>query len=243
MMKNKKVIWLIVILLVLLVVFWPIPKFINHPMPNLSVSIDAFEDVGCVPKADGVYNCTNDSPLLALGCNQIEAPSNLLGGLDPSYPLAICYGIEPEADPLARPETRLLRGGGFSMGYYLRYVILLNGEAQILQSEEGFLSVYAPIESPEEALSYVLAVKELDAYYGLQYNLDNRYEVDTIEDTHVTYDESDGYQVHLYYYEFFDCGPHWTYEVVVSVTINGFIQELSRTPVFRDPTEDGTCID
>jgi hypothetical protein len=242
-MKNKKVFWLIPILLVLLVVFWPKPKFINHPMPNLSVSIDAFEEVGCTPIADGAYNCTGDSPLIALGCNQIAAPPNLLGGLDPSYPLAICDGPEPEADPLARPETRLWRAGGLLGDTYIRYVILRNGEAQILQSEEGFLSVYAPIESPEEALSYVLAIKELDAYYGLRYNSANRYKVKTIEDTHVTYDESDGYQVHLYYYEFFGCGPHWTYEVVVRVTRNGMIQELSRTPIFRDPTYDGLCVD
>lgn len=125
---------------------------------------------------------------------------------------------------------------------YIRYVILRDGKFQLIKSEDEFREIYAPIESPEEALSYTLAVRNLSAYYGLQKNPDFVYNADTIEDTYVT-PESDGYRLHLYSYEVFGCGPHWTSVVEIQVSREGIIREISRTPVFRDPDEDGMCVD
>src|SRR5262245_57895219 len=132
-------------------------QFINHDPPSLTISSDAFKD---------------DEALAALGCNEIQAPSSLLGGLDPSYPIAVCaiQYIPGEGSDELRAEIdsgQFFYYTGGLFGNYIRYVIQQNNEFILLKTEEDFRNVFAPIGSPEEALSYVLAVRNLMAYYGL----------------------------------------------------------------------------
>lgn len=206
------------------------PTFINHPAPNLTVSFDAFN---------------NNEAIAALGCDEIQAPSSLIGGLNPSYPIAICAIRPGDASEELRAEIDsglffYYTGGLF--GNYVRYVIDQNGEFVLLKTEEEFQKLFAPIESSEEALSFVLAVRNLSAYYGLKHDPAYKYEVDTIEDTYVTPD-SDGYLVHLFYDQVFGCGPHWTSEVDVRVSVEGNVEEVASKPIYRDPNLDEVCVD
>lgn len=208
------------------------PEFINHPAPNLTVSFDAFND---------------DQAMADLGCDEIQAPSSLLGALDPSYPIAICAilympGERSEALLAEIDSGQFLYYTGGLFGSYVRYVIHQNGEFVLLKTEEDFRRVFAPIESPDEALSYVLAIRNLSASYGIQYDPAYEYEVDTIEDTYVTA-ESDGYIVHLFHDQAFGCGPHWISEVDVRVSVKGNVEEVASKPIFRDPNLDDVCID
>ena len=187
----------------------------------------------------------SESTRAALGCDEIQAPPSLLGGLDPSYPMAVCQIIPDQANVETRAEIEkglyfFYTGGLF--GSYVRYVILRDGEFRLLKSEEEFRAIYAPVETPEEALSYVLAVTNLSAYYGLGYNPAYKYEVGRIEDTFVS-PESDGFVLRLYHDGFFGCGPHWTSEVEMHVSPEGIVQEVGRKPIFRDPDIDELCVD
>lgn len=128
------------------------------------------------------------------------------------------------------------------LGNYIRYIIRQNGEFVILKTEEDFRQVFAPIESPDEALSYVLAVRNLMAYYGLKYDPAYEYEIDVVEDTHVT-PEPGGYRVHLFYDQVFGCGPHWTSAVDMHVSVEGNVEEAASRPIFRDPNLDELCVD
>jgi hypothetical protein len=246
-MKNTRYYpWLFLSLFSLLVACQSKPKFINHPQPNLPVSLDAFR-VGCPQDEYGSPPCISAHSLAALGCDEIQVPSSLVSGLYPSYPIAICQ-IKLAPDQ-AKAETQAEIENGFYFYYtgglfgsYIRYVIVQDGAFRLIKSEDEFRDIYAPIESPEEALSYVLAVTNLSAYYGLAYNSAYKYEVGTIEDTHVTL-EPDGYQLHLYYDGVFGCGPHWTSEVEMQVTQEGLVREMSRKPIFRDPHQDELCVD
>lgn len=65
-----------------------LPSFVNHPRPEVSLSFKAFENAGCPLDRSGV--CATDSPLYALGCDEIEEPSDLLGALEPAYPIVLC---------------------------------------------------------------------------------------------------------------------------------------------------------
>lgn len=209
------------------------PEFINHTPPNLAVSMDAF----------------SDTTLLAnFGCDEIWAPPSLIGGLEPSHPIAICaiqFNIpgEETEELAAEIESGLFfyyTGGLF--GHYVRYIVYQNGEFALLKTEEDLRKTFAPIESPDESLSYVLAVKNLSASYGIQYDPAYKYEVDMIEDTYVTPD-TDGYLVHLFHDQAFGCGPHWVSEVDVHVSVDGKIEERSSRQLFRDPQIDDLCVD
>ncbi|MDQ3005825.1 MAG: hypothetical protein M3R47_10645, partial [Chloroflexota bacterium] len=181
------------------------------------------------------------------GCNDILIPSNLMGGLEPAYPIAICQIDLYAGAQTPNIESEIEQGefishlGGLSRSY-IRYVVFQNGEYRLLKTKDEFRNVYAPIESPEEALSYVLAVTRYSASYGLVYDPSMEYEVGRLEDTHVS-SESDDYILHLYFHQFYGCGPHWTSVVDVHVSFEGAIKEVAQTQVFRDPNLDDLCVD
>jgi hypothetical protein len=243
---NKINRWFPISLLLMLAACTLKPQFINHPAPDMPVAFDEFTNAGC-PAGTSDKTCGADTPLADFGCNEILIPSNLMGGLEPAYPLAICQIDLRAGAQTPNIESEIERGefifylGGLS-GSYIRYVVFQNGEYRLLKTKDEFRDVYAPIESPEEALSYVLAVTRYSAAYGLEYNPSMKYEVGTLEDTHVT-SESDGYLLHLYYDQFFGCGPHWTSAVDVHVSFEGAIKETGQTQVFRDPNMDEVCVD
>ena len=231
-MKTKTKLWQAIWLLIFLSACQSKPEFINHAPPNLAVSMDAFSD---------------DARLADFSCNEIQTPSNLIGALEPSYPIAICTiqyipgeGTEELEAVIESGQFLYYTGGLF--GSYIRYIIYQNGEFKLLKTEEDLRRVFAPIESPDEALSYVLAVRNLSAYYGIQYDPAYEYEVDTIEDTYITPD-ADGYLVHLFHDQVFGCGPHWISEIDVHVSFNGNIEERSSRQLFRDPQLDDLCVD
>ena len=231
-MKTKIQLWLAIWLLLFLPACQSKPEFINHPAPDLAVPMDVFFD---------------DTLLSNFACHDIQAPSRFIGGLDPAYPIAICaiqlMPGETNEELAAEIESgQFFYYSGGLFGSYVRYIIYQNGEFVSLKAEEDFRKVFAPIESPEEALSYVLAVKNLSAAYGLQYDPAYAYEVDTIEDTYVTPD-ADGYLVHVFHDQAFGCGPHWTSEVDVHVSFAGTIEERSVRQIFRDPSVDDVCFD
>lgn len=225
------------------------PHFVNHSKPELDVDFGVFENVGCPPDQYGFRRCETDSPMADLGCNEIREPSNLLGALDPSYPIALCLVIPSlNAEEAGAENARMLAEGkyffniGGSIPTYVRYVIFRDNQFELVETEDEFRSIFAPIAGPQEALSYALAVKDLSAYYGLEFDSRYQYFVDEIEDTHVE-ETADGYLVHLFFYEVFGCGPHLTYEVDVSVTTQGYVREINRKPVYKDPSEDNLCVD
>jgi hypothetical protein len=242
-MKNKNNSWLFISLLLWLVACQSRPRFLNHPQPNLSITFDVFDAAGCLKDSSG--QCISDSTLAALGCDEVQVPPSLLGGLNPSYPIAVCQLIPDQAETDTQAEIGkglyfFYTGGLF--GRYVRYVIFQDGEFRLLKSEAEFRAIYAPVETPEEALSYVVAVTNLSACYGISYDPAYKYEVGTIEDTHVTL-EADGYKLHLFHDKVFGCGPHWISEVEIHVSAEGVIQELSGKPIFRDPNQDDLCVD
>ncbi len=64
--------------------------FVNHSPPEVNLSFDTFENIGCPLSEYGFRNCEKSSPLYALDCNRIKEPSYLLGALKPAYPIALC---------------------------------------------------------------------------------------------------------------------------------------------------------
>jgi len=237
----------------------PIPpslRFVNHPQPVFDVSFEAFENAGCPASEYGFRRCEDDSPLIALGCDEIREPSDLLGALEPAYPIAQCLAESRTASE--NPDVEWLgvmddyaysaegdyffRVGGI-LNQVVRYVIFRDNQFVLIETEDEFRTVFSPVDTTDEALAYVKAVTGLDDYYGLEPNPQYTYFVsDAIEDTHAD-EVEDGYSVHLYYHQTFGCGPHPTYAVDLLVTPQGHIRQLGTEKTFTNPSEDEICVD
>jgi hypothetical protein len=217
----------------------------NHPSPTLPpVDTTPFEQAGCALDEYGSWTCPPDSPLADLGCDELHQAKEMLGGLDPATPIVECWYYPTrhpggEQDPFQEPR---LFNHGCLMPVYVRYAIYREGQFGLVEDQQAMQATFAPIESPEEALSYTLASTRLEAHYDLQRQPNYRYFVDQLEDTQVT--ESDGgYEMNLYYYQVCGCGPHTTSRVDVQVNREGEIAQAEPVPAFENPDEDSLCVD
>ncbi|MHB1317715.1 MAG: hypothetical protein ACYCYF_03750 [Anaerolineae bacterium] len=234
------------------------PRIANHAPPAFAPLPDALEslaDAQCPATEYGRRECDPQSALGfsieagGMGCDAVALPDALLGGLDPAYPLLLCeihpvlHGedLQEIMQGLEASGYYFFRGGGL-WPVFTRYVIQDGEGLRLLKRPADLQATFAPIETPEEALSYALAATGLDARYGLQRESGMAYAVDALEDTYVT--ESDaGYRVLLYRHQVFGCGPHWTSAVEVLVEPDGSWSQPRTWDVFRDPDQDGLCVD
>lgn len=220
-----------------------LPTFINHSPPNSVLEFAPFENAGCPPDNSGQRICEPNSELGTLGCDEIVKPSNLLGGLKPRDPIALCFVVpyrRAEREELPR-ESYLYRSGGL-LGRYARLVIWRDKRFQVIHSLAELKNAYAPIESSAEALAFALAATPLTAKYGLKYDPRYVYLADTLEDTFVKSD-GDGYLVHLFYFQLFGCGAHLTVAIDLHMARDGTLTESAPQPQFKDPKMDGLCVD
>lgn len=218
------------------------PQVTNHPAPTLTIDTEIFTDTGCPEGDDGHRTCTEDSPLTQIGCEKIVDVDNFIGGLDPTYPIILCYYPPPKDDRWDVEETEYIYKEGCTKPFYVRYVVYRDGGFQLIKNISELQAVFAPIESPDEALSYAIATTGYSAYYDIKPERGYRYHVDELEDSYVTETE-EGYNVHLFYYQWCGCGPHTTSAVDVYLSRSGDIKPGSYQPLFEDPEEDNLCID
>jgi hypothetical protein len=234
------------------------PRFVAHPpaaLTPLPQDLVALADEQCPATEYGRRECGPETALGApvqtggMGCDAVSLPGEELGGLDPAYPLLLCEihpvlhgdGLQQIMKALEASGDYFYRGGGL-WPVFTRYVIRSGDDLTLLSNAAAMQAAYAPIETPAEALSYAIAVTGLEAEYGLQRESGMVYAVDTLEDTHVTESEQ-GYTVLLYHYQVFGCGPHWTSAAEVLVARDGSWSQVRTWDVFRDPQQDGLCVD
>ena len=216
------------------------PTILTHPKPALKTDWTPFRDAGCMVPVDWKLYCPEESPLGVLGCEEIRRPSPFFGGLDPAYPIALCLASR---SPEGGKKPFYTLGCGWRMDVF--YVIREKGEFRLLDSRDALQETFAPVESPEEALSYAMAVTgyhaSFDGVYGHVAPEDYRYAAEIIEDTHVEPAEG-GYTVNLYSRQGCGCGPKRTYEIVLRVTAEGAVETLSKTAAYDDMA-DTVCVD
>jgi hypothetical protein len=217
------------------------PAIVRHPAPVLSVDWRPFyEGGGCGPAADWKLYCSEDSALGAVGCEEVRQPSPFLGGLSPANPIALCLAPR-NAD---RDTPAFLTYGCMLLmdGYY---VIREEDGFRVIRTFGELQETFAPIDSPEEALSYALAATgysaSFDGYYGHVAPADYRYFTDRIEDTHVD-TVAGGYEVNLFSRQDCGCGPKQTIEIILRLTVSGAVQQVSSETVYED-TSDTACVD
>jgi len=216
------------------------PKIINHEKPAMKVDFSPFEGIGCI-------ECGKQSPLYKLGCLSI-AKNELLGGFTPVYPIAGCgYFFEEiegtedigSVDLSVECLSYIATINGVLCG---RLVIFKDSNYLLVKNFDELRTLFAPVDSPQEALSFALATSNYSAEYGQSVNSKYVYSVSEVEDTFVE-TIADGYLVHLFYTPSAGCGPFNTEAVEVKVTFDGYLQEMNRYPIYRDPSNDNLCVD
>lgn len=214
----------------------------NHEKPDLQTDFTAFENVGCKSKGSGWYVCDSKSPLHEIGCDSIEK-QDLLGGFTPNYPVAKCHHSfykESGANPTpSECLTSTVRIFGADCD---RLVVFKNGSYSIIKNRDDLRNLYAPVDSPNEALSFALASTKNHAEYGQTQKSQYVYYAQELEDTYVETVEN-GYLVHLFYTPVIGCGPFETVAIEEQVTRDGQVEEINRIPVYRDPADDTLCAD
>lgn len=165
------------------------------------------------------------------------AAPDLLGSLTPDRPIAAGTRIQCPSGEGVVPIGGLL-------GSCREYAVAEAGQNfRLFKDPSVFQAYFAPIETPAEAASYALArsgaewksefpeLKESFRYYT---RLIRRSRVET---------KADGYEVLLYAYAQFGCGPHNHYAVTYKVGRDGSLSESSRQQAWADPMYDGLCVD
>ncbi len=166
--------------------------------------------------------------------DEIISPANLTGSLSPRYPVAL--GTIRGYD-----QTALYTKGCLGpVGFYL--IIKKDSVYRLLKNNDDFIRYFAPIESKEEALSYLLAFTGRDAQYDFSIEARYRKFVRKINTTSVK-ENKDGYEINLFDYQLCGCGPHTYYMVVYTVKKTGEVIEQEIVRLYEDPYEDGLCVD
>ena len=220
-----------VFLIVLIVIVTGCSNFITHPRPNFSIEMDEFKNAGCSAKSSNSYwTCEKDSPISLLGCEQLY-PYQLFGALKPAYPIMICESFEQT------PPTELLqfyKTFGCMRPIYTSIVIYKDNAFQLVSSKSDFRTLFAPIESPDEALSYALVATNHHANYDSEPDPDYEYLTNKFENTYVE-ETAKGYKVHLFtqFSPSCSCDPHISSAINILVTREGEISTLDSEPAVQ----------
>ena len=239
-MQVKRIYILIAAVIILgIMIYWyyTLPIIVAEgEKPNLAVDISPFIDAGCVIEDDRL-DCSSIGLEEKYSCEGILSPSEYLGGLTPKVPIVECLF---EKRDWGKDEGIVRRG--CRRPWYNKYIVLVDGKFKLISNKEEFKQFFAPVETPEEALSFVVALTNSFPMYEIK--IPRRYVVfvTTIEPTYVK-EVPEGFQVHLFSHTLCGCGPHPYYAIDYLVTKAGENEVISRQKIYKDPLEDDLCVD
>ena len=164
----------------------------------------------------------------------IEIAGQQLGSLYPKYPIAV--GKKSGFGSPSLYSFGCLNPTAYSL------IVKVDSTFRLANTLNDLKEIYAPIETKEEALSYVLTYTGREAQY--EFTLENNYRtfVNTINTTSVA-KKNDAYEVNLFDYQLCGCGPHSYLMFIYTINKNGDIIEKDFKKLYENPIEDGLCVD
>ena len=100
------------------------PRIIEHPRPALSMDEETFR--------------TSDSPVIERECGECVYPDDMYGGLDPSYPTAICCKELESGDQCLRERHGM-------WPTCERVIVYLGDSFQVITTQGELRDLFAPI--------------------------------------------------------------------------------------------------
>jgi hypothetical protein len=162
-------------------------------------------------------------------------PANqLLGSLKPKYPLA--YGMSYGYNVNSLYMEGCLNPTGYSL------IVKDSLGFQIINDQNDLKALFAPIETKEEALSYICAFSGQEPKYAFEIESRFRKLVKSINTTY-SIENEDGFEVNLFDYRECGCGPHTYFMVIYMIKRTGEIYVKETVQLYEDPLQDGLCVD
>ena len=206
------------------------PHFIDHPGGQPEFDEARLIEAGCTIRFPGNeeprVECDADSPLAWFGCVSMRTYQHDIGsGLDPAHPFIATCDLSPG------DGEGLYRASPVGSAHH---VFQVDGSYVLASSPADMQELFAPIDSPEEALAYAQLLTGLSALYEFKPRLGRQlFLQEVIEDSRAT-DLGHGYFVHLFHRQGVGCGPFVTSEVGVIVDRDGTVTWMDATPVYLD---------
>jgi hypothetical protein len=166
---------------------------------------------------------------------QIINASSALENLSPRLPMAECLYLSNDYNS----QEGILREGCM-MPLFRKYIIKQGDEFKLIESIEDFRSIFAPVETKEEALAFAVALTSSLPRYDTSIPENYFLVSSSITPTYAKETEG-GYQVHLFESELCGCGSHPYYAIDYLVSRDGNVTELSREEVFNSTMQ--ICVD
>lgn len=237
------------------------PKIVPTERPVTSTNINGFVEAECTLDAYNTINCSSIKLEEKFQCNYILKPIDELNLLSPQKPIALCQ-TECSKNNEWCSNIEHLYGLGFLVPYVFRYIVIDDNNFKIIESVEDFKNIFAPIDTDEEAIAFVLALsRDNEGPVSIYNNNDLEkfvYDISKwkslVPDFTGTHVEKDGedYLVNLFKSSIggrgiedpsAPCGTRPTlYSVEYRVTTDGTITEGTRIPILVDMDDNDSCI-
>jgi hypothetical protein len=203
-----------------------------------------FQELGCkevesrpgeVPRLD----CSASEQMKAFSCWRIEHVPEPLHGLKPRPPLVQCVVWAEESLP---KEGVLLSEGCGMLPIYINYVVLIDDQPRLISTREAFQKIFAPVENGDEAIAFAAALS--GNYPRTKIEIPSGY-LQMSDDLKPTFaiKEGDGFKVRLFGFQCEGCAEHPYYFIEYQVTNEGKVIQLIRKDIYRNPLDDGRCMD
>jgi hypothetical protein len=230
----------------------PEPTIVQKPRPVIPTpDVTPFVKAGCV-LAGSTLDCSKSASVKAFGClgDRLQVDDSL-GGLTPKAAIAECNGAvravvssgSPSAPPpkgAQVPPTGIVRLGCM-FPVVRRYLVSMRGKLTLVKSAAELAALFAPVESPEEALGFAVALSRA----APQYTVEIRPGWRAAPRIETSYSEpaAGGFKVHLFEYQLCGCGPHPYNAVDFLVGKDGSVSVAATQEAYADPRKDHLCID
>jgi hypothetical protein len=168
-------------------------------------------------------------------CIQISNASRALENLSPPLPLVECLFLSKDYNS----EEGIVREGCM-MPLFRRYIAKQGEDFKLIESIEEFRSIFAPVETKEEAMAFAVALTSSLPRYDTSVPQDYFPVKSAIRPTYAEVSQ-EGYKVRLFDSEICGCGSHPYYAVEYLVTKAGNVTELSREKVYDSTIQ--ICVD
>jgi hypothetical protein len=163
-----------------------------------------------------------------------ETSTVWLGGLMPKLPFVEVHSLDLKRKCMWRSKGMIMTCNSM--------VVKSHGTLVLIDTEEKFREIFAPIDSEQEAVSYVAYLTRTYPKYDIEKKLRYRTFISHFPSTYAKQVE-DGYEVLLHDKKVFGCGPHPNFYSLFKVSKAGYINLLKTVKMFEDPKEDALCVD